>query len=411
MKIQTFVNFLEKNQFYGMLQLFGVCEFRVVGDNSGIPVATVAVSGGRPIIMVNKRLESTTNNTINFVLLHEMSHIVQLANRSIKDVMTGQKLYAKILNVAMDIAVHEQIRKLFNEKDFKAVLQEIALMFNQFEESCPKKEEKKPKKTKSKDEPAICLRENIIPASVKEQSWDYYYRFLLSQAKSGPDGEPDLNGIPDSMDGHDLNDMSKEDLEELRDRVTKAFEKGHIMANQRGTSLGDSIFQPSKVSISKQMQSLLNKVKVVCETLVNKRARDYSYGVYNKILDTDSLPGIYSPQTVEKTTVLILDTSGSMWEDAHLNQMFAGLEYLRKKHNVIPFCCDVEVHEITERNQLVGGGGTILDNNSLDKVLKHEKLKDIKQKVDVIYITDGRVDLVPLKTHPKVRPHVVIFNN
>lgn len=381
----SFLNFLQTNNFFGLMGLFGNCQ---LVESSSVPIAAIKVCKN-PVITYNKELERCSNHTINFVLLHEITHLIQLADTSLKSAISDEEINYHNLNVAMDIAVHEKILKLFSKEQISLFFQETNEMFAKFY-----------KTNEVKEGSSICLRENILPMSAPDQSYDYYYKHL-NATKGKTTG---------SMDGHDLEELTPEQLEELRDVIQKSFDIGSIITNRAGLACGDAEFRPSKVTLDSQLKKLINQIRVKCESISVSNNRDYSYHKYNKILDTSDLPGLHKATKSVKKTAIVLDTSGSMWRPGTLNQLYQSIQELKKRHDVIPFCCDTELYEIDSVEVLKGGGGTCLTNEQIEKIVTHKHFAGIKGKIDVIYVTDGYLDLVPFKTNKKINSHLVIFN-
>jgi hypothetical protein len=74
------------------------------------------------------------------------------------------------------------------------------------------------------------------------------------------------------------------------------------------------------------------------------------------------------------------------------------------------YCCDTELHRIDVKDdnfnvkEVIGGGGTILKTKQLETILADTKSK----KIDLLYLTDGFVDLKALQSDKRCRLHTII---
>jgi hypothetical protein len=111
--------------------------------------------------------------------------------------------------------------------------------------------------------------------------------------------------------------------------------------------------------------------------------------------------------------VLVLDVSGSMWNTETLSQSFSVARGLMKRGKLAALYqgdtvltrCDKQAQRTT--GTIIGGGGTELDMSQIRQIRQDLKIPE-NDLLDVVYVTDGFVDLRGVLADPKTRLHVVL---
>jgi predicted metal-dependent peptidase len=287
-----------------------------------------------------------------------------------------------MFNVALDVSLHQDISKLWPNRDIVSELKGYNVA------------------TLKQNDPTVDWPEMGSPA--------LYYSLLKQNPKGMGDGESQV------LDDHDAlleswRNMSEAEKEEVRKQIRKIKEQGKIMRqrNPGVVDLGDEMYADS-VELPAQMKKALDKILVKYARLTASSSDyRYSYDVYNRI--REDAPGKRKENFPEKKVVLVLDTSGSMHDD--LPKLASAVNYFVKKGKLGKvYCCDTELYLMpTPENaikgmKMKGGGGTVFGSVEIDVILKDVKSK----KVDVVYVTDGFVDLQEAEADDRIKLHTIV---
>ena len=265
------------------------------------------------------------------------------------------------------------------------------------------------------------------------------------EEEGGGGGEGDLEN-EGRLDEHMWGDSSGEEEGDLQLRRQRRLEQAMREAEYEGKKMagkmagchaGDlALFVKEVDSPNKELIKLLSKIKSKVKTLADKPSHELSWRVARSrggfCLPTER---ISQGKKKKSTVVLVLDTSGSMWDEETLTASVSVGRGLMKTGKLAAmyqcdtelFRCDNQLSTPTGRSSgtvgIVGGGGTDLSPKHIKQI--REDLSTSKKKgsgsskpskisdnevLDVVYVTDGYVDLSDLKADPKVRLHVVINN-
>lgn len=358
---------------------------------------------GNWAIMLNPTLFNTSNLSYQecfFILCHELSHVGQMASKFIMD---NYKINGQLLNVAMDMAIHENLRKVSPE--FEKILTEgIGKNF--------------------------VLRERVLPNAPAGQDWYTYYNLLKNDpntikvpmlGEGEQEGESSKGTSDEERGGCDSHNFdTSEEARSATEKLvqeTNSAAKGIMRSQGRGNIPADDCFFPSLTQVDARLAEMLNKVRVTVANLLGGKAKRPNWMRYNKVLDSDMFPG-KKPMPLNRlkpNPVVVLDTSGSQWSKHVLDQLFSGANLIRKQY---PECdiytCDTELHRFSGK-ELRGGGGTIFDSAHItqiliDKGLPIEGNSDKRKALDVVYITDGAVDLIEVSKDSRINFFPIVWS-
>lgn len=230
------------------------------------------------------------------------------------------------------------------------------------------------------------------------------------QPEDGEGGEEDGEGdfIDDLMDGledfdqHDFGaDGSPEKREEaerrIRDALRRAEEEGKWMAHKAGVQAADSgMMGDSLTSLNEKMRKLMDAIRIKFVRLyapTNNKLHSYKH-INRLFSEVRYLPGKIREEKPKPQVVLLVDTSGSCWNQTYFNQYAAFARHLDKQGKLAAmYCFDAELHRIdfngrAKNVEFKGGGGTVLRKEDFEQVLKDLNLK---RNVEFVILTDEEI--------------------
>lgn len=347
---------------------------------------------GKWAIYINPNLFNTKNLSYQecfFILCHELSHVGQMASKFIMD---NYKTNGQVLNIAMDMAIHENLRHISSE--FNDILTKgIGTKF--------------------------VLRERVLPNAPERQDWYTYFNLLKNDENTikvpmPGDGSEEGQGGCDSHQ-FDTSEEARSATEKMIQEANSAA-RSVMRASGRGSHPSDDGFFPTLTAVDTKLAEMLSRVRVTVANLLGGAARRPNWMRYNKVLDSDAFPGKKKmPLNRHKPNpVVVLDTSGSQWSKQVLDQLFSGAKLIQKQY---PECdiytCDTELHKF-QGKELKGGGGTIFDSKHITQILIDKDLPqdgngDKRKSLDVVYITDGDVDLREVSTDERINFFPIVW--
>jgi len=421
----NFIQWLMQNNFYSTMALMAQCQISISDE---VPTACIICRWNQPPqIKINRILaEESPQQVLNMILFHEIRHIIQIAhNSNAYNCITypdwcatdnEKKLaYRLVSNRAMDIALHEDFYPLFGDTFYEP--------FNEALRSSAKKQVALGLSPAPKDDDY-----SAIGIQIRNPEWDknmdfvYYAQKIIDEieedAKNGGVSGEQQNGF----DEHDIDEgegagdeddgtgagagATKSWLEKL---VKRAAQEGHIMSKHHGKGHGDAEYFLGKVSLDQYIIDFINQIQITANRIaLGNTSYRYSYGRMNKLWPDQGLPGKVKTVDYSAGCFFVADVSGSMWSPEILNQLLPCLEILQKKHAIAgAYACDVEIKPFT--NKVEGGGGTELGKAQVEQILKMNNLKP-GSKIDIVYATDGYVDLTEINNMDNVKLHTVIIS-
>jgi hypothetical protein len=337
---------------------------------------------------------------------------------------TAGKLKRMVSNTGMDAADNAIVDTLYPGKIavINSFLKEV------FIPAVSKKDLTEEEKEKIGAITPASLSKTIEKDLPKDSDWFFYvYEYMEWLAKQqnkdqDPDSPPEVIPLPScGADGHDEHDFgddsTKEEEAEGRRRISDALEKARaeaeILAHKAGRTAADVAFIGKEEALDSRLESVINQIKVkFCRLHSPSAEEELRFERINRIWPDSDLPGYMTLDKPNPVVALVLDTSGSMWNDKTLNQMIAiGRKYFKRNMLSGFYCCDVELTPIQPDSSfrdvpLRGGGGTVFGPKQLEQII--EDLKPGRKKLDIIYATDEEVyGLDEAKKDERVRLHVI----
>jgi predicted metal-dependent peptidase len=316
-----------KNRWYQTLAIFKQVVFKF--DDS-IPTAAMVYTNP-PQLLVGSKFQN--EDDIVCVILHELQHLV-------KHINYDKTLNHELANIAMDIEIHESLRKLLPHK---------TEMINQYS-----------------------VREKLLPEALPDQNWIYYYNQLLQS--------PNVQYV--QFDEHDDNGtLSKEDVEKI---IEKSVVDAKILENKIGNKSGDFEIYGNVVTIPEHIKQLIRKIKIktkrIKETFI---PNTYTYQRENNA--ETYLPGKIYKTEMTLQCVMLIDLSGSMFNADTVNIMHSVLSNMQKKElvdGIYTFDTELRLYD----GKYVGGGGTVINQEMLDAIKKtHGK------NVEIVLLSDMEI--------------------
>lgn len=428
-KYSEFINWLIRQRHYITLALTAQCQVDMIDENDPVYADVMACIMIKPksvpkILIHEFMVENGNQFDFNFIMMHELSHIPQVAAKHTAwehaeypdFIDTEERMkwaFSMVSNAAMDTALHENLRKLLGE-DLQSRMTPLIQSFMQYRDA-KTGQEPKPKSDDKKDDKLGCFAENIEGAE-RDKDFVYYASLLLKQMKLAGPGE---KGIPmpgggetkaeqgDGMgDKHDI-DGDAETAHEAGKIVERAKAEGKAMANQYGHTAGDEDIFLGRGKISDRIKREISKIKVKAKRIAaGKEESKYDWNHLNKFWR--NLPG--RSKHIHKTAgvFFVADVSGSMCSPEILNQLLPAFEELKRKKIIAgAYAADTELKAFN-RN-VKGGGGTELEPRHAEELRKKHGLKP-NELIDIVYITDGYVNLEQLYADKTVNLHVIIID-
>jgi hypothetical protein len=396
-----FMDWLTRNHMYNTLGLVAQCTFALTTDDTH--VASVMMRPNQPpkITLHVKLLDNPVY--CRYVFLHELRHIPQMAKTFTDEFLNSvpwpafidtpvkrKTAFRMFGNVAADMALNEDLRRLLGKDEFESsVYGAIQLVAGP---------EAKP-----------CVVSN--PEWARDQSFVYYLLKLIEEAddpEKGPQGYQ-------AMDEHDVEGDGESGGEglaaSLRGILEAAEQTAKTWANAAGRQAADQDLQLTGNSISDTVKSFIRQMRVKVNRIYEGNAsRRYAFEKFNRLWPTRGLPGHRTHIEKIPGIVIVLDTSGSVVYDKSVFEQLRGatLELQRQKKVQAVYCCDVELHKMTNTTDVRGGGGTMLEPEHIAQIRKELGLGE-KEMLSICYLTDGDVNLDNLRKDPTTDLHEMIL--
>jgi predicted metal-dependent peptidase len=382
-----FLEFLLQHQMFFTMSLFGCVE---VGFTEQTPIAYMGYSTSTKTFQMglNKTVLSFSLGTRLFVMLHELRHVAQSANieATLEQIGWGRpdlpiELKHKVFNIAADIALNQDVAKLLV----------TGKVFKDYDECIGKVKE---------EIGGGCFVEQLIEDAAKEgievlRDKDYvYYANKILEMNNDFKGQ--------GFDEHGFCDGSGAEAEAAAKKaLQKANEGAAKLARQAGRDAADSLTTiTGKHETTAKIRAFLKSLKIKVG-VAGKVSYDTRKTWGRKHRKRDMFPGRRRVDGLSPGVVLILDTSGSMYQEDMLKGLVAvAQELVTQKKLAAAYCCDTELHPLTIGNMvgMKGGGGTMLTNEHMASIMTEHDV----EKLTVLYVTDEEVDLREVKSNPDV---------
>jgi len=237
---------------------------------------------------------------------------------------------------------------------------------------------------------AANMDEELDPDNPPQDSGEGSLGEMLEQMMQGQD----------SLDQHGFGDekLTKEQREEIerkvRDAIRRAENEGKIMAHRAGSAIGDSeMMGDSTETLNKKIHEALKKIKIKFYRIFSEsKMRRYDFAKMNRAFsEITYLPGSRKEEKPRPQVVLVLDTSGSMWNKQYVNQMLSIARLLHREGKLCSmYFCDTRLHRVNfnaslKEQGVIGGGGTELSVAICEEIQKNESFKS---GWELVYATD-----------------------
>lgn len=240
------------------------------------------------------------------------------------------------------------------------------------------------------------------------------------------DEEGECDCGDNGFDEHDFekseDNLSDEEKEEIRKdrarRLDQAMREAEVVGKEQsgkhgGSDPGDQTMFVKEKNPDNHIVKLISRIKSKVMTLSGKPNYECSWKL------TRDRSGFCVPTERERgskktpSIVLVLDVSGSMWNTDTLSQSFTIARALLKRGKLAALYqgdtvltrCDKQAGRTT--GTIIGGGGTELSLQQIQQIRADLKLP-ANEILDVVYVTDGYVDLREIQADQKTRLHVVL---
>lgn len=220
----------------------------------------------------------------------------------------------------------------------------------------------------------------------------------------GEEGEGDefdqLMGDLEELDSHDLggdgsDPQKREDAERrIRDALRRAEEEGRIMEHRAGAGAGDrEMMGDSTSKLNDNIKAALEKIRIkFIRLFVESNAKRNTFNQINRLFSELSyIPGKIKESKPRPQVVLVMDTSGSCYNQQFINQMLAVARKLSKENKLAAlYYCDTVLHKVDFQSSkkemgVIGGGGTELSVPICEEIQAKEGLQN---GWELVYITD-----------------------
>lgn len=376
-----FINWLVSNDLYITLAMFAKCQ--VVVDAQCPSLAAVSVRLPPVISLHPWLIENGSDYEIACILMHELSHLPQMVYvKSLwaqvdypESCDTEDKQRAAttaVLNVAMDIALHEQLKPLL--PNLQHTLGGLIKRFLKSEE---------PEET--------------------------FGAFVTSEMEPGKDAAYYVSKLlrdnPPTFVSVDVHDFGEGEVP-MEGFMDDASAEGRALANKAGRRVGDEAIHLQRDPLFDRVRSAIQRIRVSVNRIAEGRSVvRYNWNRLNR--HWIGLPGKMVTKELAAGVFMVADTSGSMCTPSVLNQLIPAMEFLKTRALIAgAYACDTQLTPFGKT--VKGGGGTEMNSSHARQLRALHKLPE-NAKIDIVYVTDGYVDLQELEADPTVKLHLVVI--
>ena len=439
----NFLAWLVRNQMFNTFSLAGTVGISI---ENKIPIAAVGYTKSGIKVYLNESIFDLSEDVLFVILSHELRHLFQLVDfghavdmfdwspvGGTRDTKYFKKLAHNVFNYAGDMALNQDVTKLvanfYNksgtpEEVVEKVRSEIiALTLKSNPETNP-------------DSLCGILMPNNLQKLADEKGYDVtvaygadytYYGNLyikimaddLKQALEGHQARQDaINKMLEegNFDEHmfevgEGGDYDIELSEAARRALQKARNEGKRMARMAGVGQGnDEETITGKYKTVEKIKSfiknlkirvgVMNKSKYTVSKTYNRRNRKRPYDC--------TVPGKRRVVNPKPAVVIVLDTSGSMYDSYFLRAMASVVQALESNNKLAAaYTCDTVLQRLNTSSitnlKMKGGGGTSFDNSHIEQMVQELGA----DKFTVLYCTDEYVDLTEVKGNSNVELHII----
>ncbi len=356
--------------------------------------------------------------------LHEVlpRHILQKSGLSELD--GDHDLKHEIFNLAADAAIHEDLAVLFGKK----ILDRAADFMTALERG----------DASSSDESSIRVGpvtvdflEKIARAPLeRNQDWLYYAKHLIQSLCTRIRTEPEMARLlvdrqilrrirEGGLGDRDIDYDAMSEVDQILGRArgeSKKLIESYLGSISNATVAAEGLHCEETYQARKELSQAVKRVIELVRSAISKgqrqkRQQSRSYARPHSFLR--DAPGRHMIVRDDEgaESVLVLDTSGSMWIPELLDQM-AMMAYQLTKRELIrkAYCCDVELHSLEGSRsgsvRFKGSGGTVWTKEHHTRIIQEV---GSHRKINIYYCTDEEVEgLADAKTDDRV--NLVVIN-
>jgi len=261
-----------------------------------------------------------------------------------------------------------------------------------------------------------------VPSPTSGLEFIDYVQYCIDELDLPDEDENSQDGDESQDDGDSqgggISDLNPKNWEGVSDRIIEEAEEAVIseMSNSitydgkdAGFIKGINEKTLERGLLPNSLAPKLQKIKSKMRPRYEKGEQPiYSWGVKNKCFPGKLLPGMTKAELKKNTkkAVVVLDSSGSMWSDHNFKIALSVAHWFNDKKLLLGlYCCDTELSKCTlksKRSEVRGGGGTQFGKRHVEEIVK-----DVGHDIDIIYITDGGLDLREARGEKDV--HLIIL--
>jgi hypothetical protein len=443
----------QSRQLYYTLCLLGAAELSVDGNLPALGAMSNIVDRKIRIIM-HPDMEKVSQDGFNFVMFHEIRHIIQCSNLSdalelldlspllqkaqrMAQKATTQntkqrwidwadsladtknpgtrKLLLQACNIGMDVAVNTDGVKLLGADGMNSV--------DAFIKSRVEPEEIE-KILKQNGGFIGCVTKSRLEALLgwplrEDAEWVYYANEYLKKTGEDGEGEDPDEDAPRyvSMDSHDgIGALSDDEATQTESQHTtqracaRAEDEAVFRSKKAGREMGDAAFTARHLKLDRKVQKLLDAMKFKIKACLKPSPEEqYTFQRDNRLWPGKGFPGTENIMKPMPAVVLVIDVSGSCWEERWLNQMVAAGKHLLKKKTLASmwsFDTGLDPIDIAQPNVVLRGcGGTVWQTDFTDRIIA--SLPRAK-RIDLILMSDMYIiGLAELEKDKRVALHPI----
>jgi predicted metal-dependent peptidase len=399
----TILNWLMKEQMFFTVSLMGCVEITL---SDKVPVAGIGYCSYSKVfrMLLNPVVFGYDQITQLFVFLHELRHVAQVANAvdTLEQIGWGRPNLSvankhRICNIAADIALNQDVATLLKgSKNFASEENVVEHVRGVIGGGCFVDD---------------LIKEGLGKGVTIERARDYVYyaHKILEMAENSGSGEGDDDGDLRGFDVHDFGEGAGEGEEAqavAKAALEKATQDAAKMARNIGAEAADHLTNiAGKVETTREIRSLIKSIKIkagVAGRMGGETKKTWGRKNRKRAL----VPGRRQVDVPVPGVVLVLDTSGSMYDESMLRALVGvGQELVKQKKLAAAYCCDTELYPLSfgKVSAMKGGGGTVFNNTHIEKIREEHAV----EKLVVMYVTDGYVDLTEARRHKDVELIVV----
>ena len=260
--------------------------------------------------------------------------------------------------------------------------------------------------------PKFCDIKAAAPDDGKEFGAYTQYAMDHLNPPEPPEQQEQQDGESQEGQGDGLSNLNPKDWEgvlpSMLDEAEKAvreYAEKHITYDGKdismyGSGTGSSVETLKRGTVPTKLQKILESIRRRVRPRIEQgQTQGYTWGKVNKAYPTRPvsmglLPGAtdYDTKKSTKKVIVVLDSSGSCWDDRNFKLGMAVAHWYEQRHMLTAlYCCDTELAKVEfgqKKSQIRGGGGTEFGKRHIKQLTdKHG------EDYAIVYLTDGDLDL------------------